>query len=125
MGGSWEDVRAVLLTSTRAIPGAALDAFSDHDAVLVVRDVHPYAAHRRWIADFGDVLVAYRDPIERDADTGLDLFGNVVWCVDRPDGIVVALPSAGLTNACARAHRTALGVVVAQRSGVKDSEGGS
>jgi aminoglycoside 6-adenylyltransferase len=82
--GGREDVRAMLLTSTRAIPHAELDAFSDYDAVLVVRDVHPYDADRRWIADFGEVLVAYWDPIERDADSGLELFGNVVWYVDRP-----------------------------------------
>ena len=30
-------VRAVLLTSTRAIAGAEVDAFSNYDAVLVVR----------------------------------------------------------------------------------------
>jgi aminoglycoside 6-adenylyltransferase len=79
-----EDVRAVLLTSTRAIPDAVVDAFSDYDAVLVTRDVRPYDADRRWIADFGETLVAYWNPVERDPDSGLELFGNVVWYVDRP-----------------------------------------
>ena len=37
-------VRAVLLTSTRAIAGAEVDAFSDYDAVLVVRNVGSFAA---------------------------------------------------------------------------------
>jgi hypothetical protein len=31
--------------------------------VLVVGDVLPIATVRRWILDFGEVLVAYRDPI--------------------------------------------------------------
>jgi aminoglycoside 6-adenylyltransferase len=79
-----EAVRALLLTSTRAIPGAELDAFSDYDAVLVVRDVRPFAADRRWIGDFGEVLVAYWDPIQHDPDYGLDQFGNVTWYVHRP-----------------------------------------
>jgi len=32
-------VRAMLLTSTRAVPGSLLDAWSDHDVILVVRDI--------------------------------------------------------------------------------------
>jgi aminoglycoside 6-adenylyltransferase len=55
-------VRAVFLTSTRAVPHAPLDAFSDYDVVLVLRDVRPFVADRRWVEDFGDVLVAYWDP---------------------------------------------------------------
>jgi aminoglycoside 6-adenylyltransferase len=77
-------VRAVLLTSTRAIPHAELDVFSDYDAVLVVRDVHPFATDRHWIEDFGEVLVAYWDPLQPEPDYGLELIGNVVWYVDRP-----------------------------------------
>ena len=68
----------------RAIPQAEVDAFSDYDAVLVVRDVRPFAADQRWIADFGEVLVAYWDPIQPDPDYGLDFFGNVTWYADRP-----------------------------------------
>jgi aminoglycoside 6-adenylyltransferase len=79
-----ETVRAVLLTSTRAIPHAELDAFSDYDAVLVVRDIRPFAADRRWIADFGEVLVAWWAPFQPDPDFGLEVHGNVIWYVDRP-----------------------------------------
>lgn len=57
------DVRAVLLTSTRTRPGAALDPFSDYDVILAVTDVHPYFDDRGWLGDFGPVLVVYRDPI--------------------------------------------------------------
>jgi aminoglycoside 6-adenylyltransferase len=55
-------VRAVLLTSTRAVPGAAVDRLSDYDVILVARDVRPFFDDRRWIEEFGTVLVAYWDP---------------------------------------------------------------
>jgi aminoglycoside 6-adenylyltransferase len=82
----WADqqdaVRAMLLTSTRAIPHAPLDALSDYDVILVVPDIHPFATDRRWIGDFGEVLVAYWDPLEIDPDTGIEQTGNVVQYVD-------------------------------------------
>ena len=34
-------VRAMLLTSTRTMPNAKLDLFSDYDVILAVNDVHP------------------------------------------------------------------------------------
>jgi aminoglycoside 6-adenylyltransferase len=60
-----EDVRALLLTSSRASPHAPIDRFSDYDVILAVRDVRPYFADRRWLGDFGPVLAVYRDPIRR------------------------------------------------------------
>ena len=82
----WADrqaaVRAVLLTSTRAIPHAAVDAFSDYDVVLVVRDIHPFVADRNWLRDFGEVLVAYWDPVHPDPDHGLERGANVVQYTD-------------------------------------------
>ena len=71
-------VRAVLLTSTRAIPHAEVDAFSDYDVVLVVRDIHPFVLDRGWIGDFGEALVAYWDPIHPDSDHGIEQAGNVI-----------------------------------------------
>jgi len=56
-------VRAMLLTSSRAIPHAPGDVFSDYDVILVVRDVHPFYEDRSWLETFGRVLVLYRDPI--------------------------------------------------------------
>ncbi len=42
---AWADdqdrVRAVLLTSTRAIPGGQVDEFSDYDVILVVKKLIP------------------------------------------------------------------------------------
>jgi aminoglycoside 6-adenylyltransferase len=75
-------VRAVLLTSTRAIPHAAVDAFSDYDVVLVVRDIHPFVADRGWLRDFGDVLVADWDPVHPDPDHGVERVGNVTQYAD-------------------------------------------
>lgn len=57
-------VRAMVLTSSRAIPNAPVDAFSDYDVILAVRDVHPFYTDRGWLEAFGSVLVLYRDPLE-------------------------------------------------------------
>lgn len=76
--GERDSVRAMLLTSTRAIPGGKVDAYSDYDIVLIVRDIQPYMEDQAWIDAFGDVLVAYWDPVEIDADTGIAQAGNVV-----------------------------------------------
>lgn len=71
-------VRAVLMTSTRAIPHAPVDALSDYDVVLAVRDIRPFHQDRRWLADFGQVLVSYWDPIHPNPDYGLEQTGNVI-----------------------------------------------
>ena len=64
----WADqqplVRATLLTSSRIIPNASVDVFSDYDVILAVLDVHPFYEDRTWLGDFGSVLVVYRDPLE-------------------------------------------------------------
>jgi len=77
-----ESVRAMLLTSTRANPNATLDAFSDYDIILIVDDIHPYYQDRSWLGDFGDVLVAYWDPIYLAPEYALEVFGNVTQYVD-------------------------------------------
>jgi aminoglycoside 6-adenylyltransferase len=75
-------IRAVLLTSTRAVPNAPVDIFSDYDVVLVVEDIHPFYEDRSWLEDFGEVLVAYWDPIYPDPDYGNEKFGNVTQYED-------------------------------------------
>lgn len=75
-------VRAVLLTSTRARPAASVDALSDYDVILIVQDLHPFVADRRWLNDFGDVLVAYWDPVHPDPAFGVDVCGNVTQYAD-------------------------------------------
>lgn len=71
-------IRAMLLTSTRADPNAVVDVLSDYDVILVVPDIQPYHKDRSWLADFGDVLVTYWDPIYKSPETGLEIFANVV-----------------------------------------------
>ena len=63
MADRHESIRAMLLTSTRAIPHGPLDRFSDYDVILAVEDIHPFYEDRRWLEDFGDVVVAYWDPL--------------------------------------------------------------
>ncbi|HKU76501.1 MAG TPA: aminoglycoside 6-adenylyltransferase [Pyrinomonadaceae bacterium] len=56
-------VRAVVLTSSRAIPNAPVDLFSDYDVILSLRSIEPFHADRTWLEVFGPVLAVYRDPL--------------------------------------------------------------
>jgi aminoglycoside 6-adenylyltransferase len=62
-GESQASVRAMVLTSSRAVAGGPVDILSDYDVVLAVTDVRPYYDDRAWLAAFGAVLVLYRDPL--------------------------------------------------------------
>jgi len=57
-------VRAMLLSSSRAVSQAPVDVLSDYDIIVVVRDVHPFFEDRTWLEDFASVLVVHRDPLE-------------------------------------------------------------
>ena len=59
-------VRAVVLTSSRAIPRAHTDAFSDYDVILALTDIKPFYEDRAWLENFGSVLALYRDPLIND-----------------------------------------------------------
>ncbi len=59
-------IRAVIWTSTRTNPEAAVDALSDYDIIFVVAALDPFLDDR-WMGDFGDVLVLYRDPVQQEA----------------------------------------------------------
>ena len=63
-GESQPLVRAMVMTSTMAIPGGASDILSDYDIELALSDVHPFAVSRDWLSAFGRVLVMYQDPLE-------------------------------------------------------------
>ncbi|HZI47312.1 MAG TPA: aminoglycoside 6-adenylyltransferase [Pyrinomonadaceae bacterium] len=56
-------IRAVILTSSRAIPDAAVDLFSDYDVILVMRSIQSFYVDRSWLNVFGPVLAVYRDPL--------------------------------------------------------------
>jgi aminoglycoside 6-adenylyltransferase len=68
-------VRAALLTSTLAIPGAEVDILSDFDVILILSDVRPFFEDWAWLGDFGRVLAKYCDPLE--ARDGFLKSGNV------------------------------------------------
>jgi aminoglycoside 6-adenylyltransferase len=93
-GEEQDSVRAMLMTSTRVVPNAPLDDLSDYDVVLVVKDIHPFYEERSWLNDFGEVLVAYSDPLYPDPDTGTEMFGNVTQYNDglKIDFILHPLP---------------------------------
>lgn len=59
-------VRAAVLTSSRAIPHAYTDAFSDYDVILALRSSEPFFESRSWLETFGPVLALYRDPLISD-----------------------------------------------------------
>lgn len=69
-------VRAMLLTSSRAVPNAPVDVLSDYDVILVMRDIQPFFDDRLWLEAFGRVLVMYRDPLA--VYLGFETFANVV-----------------------------------------------
>lgn len=71
------EIRAALLTSTRAVPNAHVDALSDYDVILIVEDIYPFVSHREWLNDFGEVLVVYWDAIYPDPTFGIDCCANV------------------------------------------------
>jgi aminoglycoside 6-adenylyltransferase len=75
-------IRAVLLTSTRAIPGGEVDALSDYDVILVVQDIYPFVIDHSWLNDFGEVLIAYWDEIHPDPVYGISICANVVQYCD-------------------------------------------
>jgi aminoglycoside 6-adenylyltransferase len=81
-GESRTSVRAMLLTSTRAISTATIDPLSDYDIILVVDDIRPYVADRSWLSDFGDILIVYWDPVQPDPVYGIEQCGNVTQYVD-------------------------------------------
>lgn len=80
--GDHDDVRAVIVTSTRAIPNAHLDAYSDYDVILIVNAVRPFVEDISWLGDFGEVLVAYWDPLRVDSSTGGEEVNSVVNYTD-------------------------------------------
>jgi aminoglycoside 6-adenylyltransferase len=77
-----DSVRAMLLTSTRAVPNASVDTLSDYDVVLIVENIHPFFEDRSWLEDFGEVLVVYWDPIYPDPDYQTEKTANVTQYAD-------------------------------------------
>lgn len=72
-----EEVRALFLTSTRAIPDAELDAYSDYDVIAVVDQVRSMVEETSSLTEFGEVLITYWDPVDVDATTGAESVGSI------------------------------------------------
>jgi aminoglycoside 6-adenylyltransferase len=68
-------VRAMILTSSFAVPGAYVDVFSDYDLILIVRDVHPFHEERAWLEGIEPVLALYNDPLRE--EDGCTASGNI------------------------------------------------
>jgi aminoglycoside 6-adenylyltransferase len=77
-----EPIRAVMLTSTRAIPNSRVDALSDYDVILIVQDIHPFVADHTWLNDFGEVLVSYWDSVYLDPEFVIEKCANVTQYSD-------------------------------------------
>lgn len=52
-----DDVRAVVMTGSRASPEAIPDCFQDYDITYLVRDVDPYRRNAQIPAYFGDIMI--------------------------------------------------------------------
>ena len=76
-GESQPDIRAILLTSTRAT-GAPAYKYSDYDVILICTDVAARYERREWLTAFGEVVIDWWDPLQPDEDTGLVSTGNIV-----------------------------------------------
>jgi aminoglycoside 6-adenylyltransferase len=75
-----DSIRAMLLTSSRANPHGMVDALSDYDVLLGVTEVRAYHADRSYLAELGEVLVVYHDPLRSEA--GFERFADITQYAD-------------------------------------------
>lgn len=54
-------IRALILTSTRAQPGAGVDVLSDHDVILAVTDADEFATDDAWQSGYGTPAARWGD----------------------------------------------------------------
>lgn len=78
------NVRAVILTSSLAVPGAPIDVFTDYDFILVVTNTQPFFDDRAWLGDFGPVLTVYRDPMRME-----DGYGKSIYVTQYANGLKI------------------------------------
>lgn len=79
-GNRLDNVRALILTSSRTTSLGTVDIFSDYDLILVTPDIQPFYSDRKWLEAFGMVLALFRDPIEVEA--GFPQSGYIVQYED-------------------------------------------
>lgn len=78
-GESQPDVRAMVLTSSRAVEDGIVDQFSDYDVIVMTRDIQHQYNERSWLQAFGDVVIDWWDPLNVDSGSGLLTTGNIVY----------------------------------------------
>jgi aminoglycoside 6-adenylyltransferase len=65
---AWGDadptIRALILTSTRALPGGAADLLSDYDVIVAVRDAERFASDAPWAREYGEAMAGWGDESE-------------------------------------------------------------
>lgn len=61
MGETYPQIRAIILTSSRARPGADCDLFSDYDPILYTTDQAFFLDNDSWYESLGPVLAVFRD----------------------------------------------------------------
>jgi aminoglycoside 6-adenylyltransferase len=104
LGEQYEEIRAIVLTSSRAAPEVAADVFSDYDPRVYVTDIAPFARSDAWFTDFGPVLVALRRdwwmPDGRTYDGDPDVFTRLVLYEDGTKIDFTIVPVAVLKREC-------------------------
>jgi aminoglycoside 6-adenylyltransferase len=58
-GQSNDDIRTIILTSSRANPNAFKDLFTDYDVELFVRDLQPFLISDHWLENFGKIIACF------------------------------------------------------------------
>ena len=73
-----DNVRAVILTSSRTNPDSPVDLLSDYDIELIVEDLDPFLEGDGWLTTFGEILVRWpHKPVrDRKCVTRLVMFDN-------------------------------------------------
>jgi aminoglycoside 6-adenylyltransferase len=82
-GGAEDEIRALVLTSTRAQEDDSADALSDYDLIVAVRDRDDFVARDGWVGARGPKLVSWGDEDELLGER--TTFRGVVY----PDGVRV------------------------------------
>lgn len=59
-----DQVRALVLESSRAVAQAPIDALSDYDVLLITPDLRPFIEDDTWLSAFGTPLVTLSNPLE-------------------------------------------------------------
>jgi molybdopterin-guanine dinucleotide biosynthesis protein A len=117
--GSREDVKAAVVVGSQARSDAPADRWSDLDAILVLADPEPYAAHGEWVSEFGLPALTFLEETAVGGASERRVLYETGEDVDLPLVPVAALDlleeSAHLAALLARGHR-----VLVDKIGLED-----